>query len=185
MTRLADSLMIVPGPRAMAHVGIGAKLTLIRGDSMTEPATLREMAGGAHPRRVRRLRILVVDDNEVLRTAVQGLLRQMGHSTDAARDGLEALEAAAGRAYDVVMLDVQMPGMGGFEASRSLSQGRPNGGRPRIIGFSGEPEDEQSYRAAGMDDFLIKPVRPADLARALDGPLRGRMGPTGGDPGLR
>ncbi len=129
----------------------------------------------------RRLKILLVDDNEVLLTAIRGLLRLMGHITDVARNGREALEATSHNAYDVVMLDVQMPEMGGFEAARSLRQDYPSGTPPRIIGFSGESSDRESYAAAGMDDFLVKPVRPGDLARVLDAPLEGRSRLPGGD----
>jgi CheY-like chemotaxis protein len=113
------------------------------------------------------LRILVVDDNEVLLAAVRGLLRLMGHSTDVARNGREALEAAARNRYDVVLLDVQMPEMGGFEAARILRHDAPSGTPPRIIGLSGESVDREAYEAAGMDDFLVKPVSPRDLARVL------------------
>jgi CheY-like chemotaxis protein len=119
------------------------------------------------------LRILVVDDNEVLLTAVGGLLRSMGHSPDVARNGREAVEAAARNRYDVVLLDIQMPEMGGFEAARTLRRDDPSGTPPRIIGLSGEWADRESYAAAGMDDFLIKPVRPRDLARVLVPSTRG------------
>jgi CheY-like chemotaxis protein len=127
----------------------------------------------AHRGHARRLKILVVDDNEVLLTAVRGLLRLMGHSPDVARNGREALEAAARNRYDVVLLDVQMPEMGGFEAARTLRRDDPSGTPPRIIGLSGEWADRESYAAAGMDDFLIKPVRPRDLARVLVPPHEG------------
>jgi two-component system aerobic respiration control sensor histidine kinase ArcB len=111
---------------------------------------------------------LLVDDSEVLLTAIRGLLRVMGHSADVARDGREALEAASRRAYDVILLDIQMPEMGGFEVARSLRRDRPSGPPPRIIGVSGEPADRASYEDAGMDDFLIRPVLPGDLTRVLN-----------------
>ena len=128
------------------------------------------MKGSVQPARrshSRRLRILLVDDNEVLLAAVRGLLRLMGHSTDVARNGREALDAAAQNRYDVVLLDVEMPEMGGFEAAQTLRRDAPSGTPPRIIGVSGESADQESYAAAGMDDFLIKPVRARDLARVL------------------
>jgi CheY-like chemotaxis protein len=128
---------------------------------------MKAFVSPAHRGRSRRLKILVADDNEVLLTAVRGLLRLMGHSTDGARNGREALEAAARNRYDVVLLDVEMPEMGGFEAARTLRRDAPSGTPPRIIGFSGELADRASCEAAGMDDFLIKPVCPQDLARVL------------------
>jgi CheY-like chemotaxis protein len=116
------------------------------------------------------LQILVADDNETLRAAVRGLLRNLGHSVETVSNGPDAVEAAARRAFDLVFLDVQMPGMGGFEVARSLRQGqrRPEGPATSIIGLSGEGEDPDAYAAAGMDDFLVKPVRLGDLVRVLD-----------------
>jgi CheY-like chemotaxis protein len=133
---------------------------------------MKDAARSGH-RGARRLQILLVDDNEVLRTAILGLLRLMGHSIDVARNGREALEATARHAYDVVLMDVQMPEMGGFEAARSLRRDSPGDRTPRIIGVSGESTDRECYVAAGMDDFLTKPVRPRDLARVLHAPVDG------------
>ncbi len=113
------------------------------------------------------LRILLAEDEEVLRIALQGLLRTMGHVTHAVRNGLEALEAAMAEDYDVVLLDVQMPEMGGFEAATRLRQALPGWAVPRIVGVSGEPQDRDDYTAAGMDAFLTKPVRLSDLAGVL------------------
>ena len=129
---------------------------------------MKDAMPSGHGASKRRLKILVVDDNEVLLTAVRGLLHVMGHSSDVARNGREALEATAQQGYDVVLMDVQMPEMGGFEAARKLRRNAPGGTSPRIIGFSGELDDNKLYLDSGMDDFLIKPVRPRDLARVLD-----------------
>jgi CheY-like chemotaxis protein len=109
----------------------------------------------------------VVDDNEVLLIAIRGLLRLMGHTADVARNGHEALAATSRHTYDVVFLDIQMPEMGGYEAARALRNDFPAGESPRIIGISGESADRESYVASGMDDFLVKPVRPTDLERVL------------------
>ena len=113
------------------------------------------------------LRILVADDNEMLRAAVRGLLEGLGHSVDVVANGREAVESAAREDFDLVFLDVQMPEMDGFEAARSLRHRHAGGRRPRIIGLSGESEERESYAAAGMDDFLIKPVRLADLVHVI------------------
>jgi len=126
--------------------------------------TTRQLADAGVPAP---LRILVADDNEMLRAAVRGLLQSFGHSVSVATSGREAIESAAREEFDFVFLDVQMPDIGGFEAARSLRHGHADGRPPRIIGLSGEGEDRESYAAAGMDDFLLKPVRIADLARVL------------------
>jgi CheY-like chemotaxis protein len=118
----------------------------------------------------RRLEILVADDHEFLRAAMRGLLRGLGHSVDVVTNGKEAIEAAAGHDYDVIFLDVQMPEMGGFEAALVLRQTQTcsDGDRTRIIGVSGEEDCEESIVAAGMDAFLLKPVRLGDLVRILN-----------------
>jgi CheY-like chemotaxis protein len=114
------------------------------------------------------LRILVADDNEMLGAAVGGLLQSLGHSVDVVTNGREAVESAAREDFDAVFLDVQMPEMGGFEAAHRLRHENAGGRPPRIIGLSGESPDHESYTAAGMDDFLLKPVRLADLVQALN-----------------
>jgi CheY-like chemotaxis protein len=113
------------------------------------------------------LRILVADDDEVLRVAFQGLLRSLGHSVDVVTNGREAVETAAREDFDFVFLDIQMPEMDGLEAARSLRQEFAGGRTPRLIGLSGESEERATYTAAGMDVFLVKPVRLADLIDAL------------------
>ena len=120
------------------------------------------------------LRILVADDNQMIRTALRSLLKSFGHSVDMAINGREAVEAAARHAYDVVFLDVQMPEMGGFEAARALRSGEASRGPSWIVGISAEAEDRKFFEAAEMDDFLRKPVRLTDLARVLSRLTLGR-----------
>jgi len=135
---------------------------------------MRDSVRSSHRGHSRKLKILLVDDNEVLLMAIRGLLRLMGHTTDVARNGHEALEATSRQMYDVVLLDIQMPGMGGYEAARTLRSDFPVGTSPRIIGFSGESAERELYVASGMDDFLVKPVRPTDLERVLTPSLEAR-----------
>src|SRR5262249_17295754 len=72
--------------------------------------------------------------------------------------------------YDVILMDVQMPGMDGLEASRAVCGRWPVGRRPRIIAMTAEAMegDRERCLAAGMDDYLVKPVRLDELRRALD-----------------
>ncbi len=114
------------------------------------------------------LRILLADDNEMLRAAIGGLLERLGHSVDVVTNGKEAVESAARKAFDVVFLDVQMPEMGGLEAASFLRRRCADGRRLRIVGFSGEGEEPGSYAAAGMDHFLVKPVRLTDLIHVIE-----------------
>ena len=104
---------------------------------MREPSTMRDCVRSLHRGHWRRLKILLVDDNEVLLMALRGLLRLMGHTIDMARNGREAVEAATRDNYDVVFLDIQMPEMGGYEAAQALRMDFAVGTPPRIVGFSG------------------------------------------------
>jgi CheY-like chemotaxis protein len=114
------------------------------------------------------LRVLVADDHEMLRTAVRGLLQNLGCSVAVAANGREAVEMASTEVFDLVLLDLQMPEMGGLEAARSIRR-RQGGGRPPcIIGLSAEVEERVVCDAAGMDDFIAKPVRIADLIQLLE-----------------
>jgi two-component system sensor histidine kinase/response regulator len=113
-------------------------------------------------------RILVADDNENLRGAVKSLFRLLGYSVDAVANGREAVEAAARQEYGLVFLDIQMPEMDGLEAARSIRGDCPGGDRTRIVGLSAEGTEPAAFEAAGMDDYLMKPVMFADLVRILN-----------------
>jgi CheY-like chemotaxis protein len=139
------------------------------GFEIGKESTMRTSQHTPAPRTVNpSLEILVADDHELLRAAMRGLLRSLGHSVDVVTNGREAIEAAKSRDYDVIFLDVQMPEMGGFEAAQALRRTGFDGDRTRIIGVSGQGDCEESIVAAGMDAFLVKPVRLGDLVRILD-----------------
>jgi len=84
--------------------------------------------------------------------------------------GQEVLERLESAGYDVILMDVQMPGMDGLEASRAICARWPAGRRPRIIAMTAEAMegDRERCLAAGMDDYLAKPIRLEELRRALD-----------------
>jgi signal transduction histidine kinase/DNA-binding response OmpR family regulator len=115
------------------------------------------------------LRILVAEDNPVNQMVALRLLERLGHGADVVGNGREVLERLERAAYDVVLMDVQMPEMNGLEASRSICARWPPERRPRIIAMTAEAlrGDRESCLAAGMDDYLAKPVRLEELALAL------------------
>jgi CheY-like chemotaxis protein/HPt (histidine-containing phosphotransfer) domain-containing protein len=86
-----------------------------------------------------------------------------------ASNGLEVLSALRRRAYDVVLMDVQMPEMDGLEAARQIGRQVTPGHRPRIVALTANAmaEDREAGRAAGMDDYLSKPVQVKELQAAL------------------
>ncbi len=112
-------------------------------------------------------RLLLVEDNEVNRLVAQGLLAGLGyHAVDVAEDGLQALEACAAAPYDLVLMDCQMPGMDGFQATAAL---RARGLRMPIVALTAHAMagDRDRCLQAGMDDYLTKPVEPRLLGEKL------------------
>jgi len=118
------------------------------------------------PTRARR--ILVVDDNRDSAGSLAVLLRMAGHETRTAFDGLEALEAASEFKPDVVLLDIGLPRLNGFEAAHELRQ-QPWGKKVLLIALTGwgQDEDRRKTRDAGFDAHLVKPVDQAQLAKLL------------------
>jgi signal transduction histidine kinase/CheY-like chemotaxis protein len=115
------------------------------------------------------LRILLAEDHPVNRQVTAGLLAHLGYAADLASHGLEVLAALEGRAYDVILMDVQMPEMDGLEVTRRIRRqlaGRP---QPKILALTAHAMagDRERCLAAGMDGYLSKPVRIAELEAAL------------------
>ncbi|OZC01594.1 response regulator [Rubricoccus marinus] len=115
----------------------------------------------------RGLSILIAEDNPVNRKVALGLLRRLGGTADVAHTGLEALHAMRDRAYDVVLMDVQMPEMDGLTATRRLRAEHEH--QPYVIALTANAlaGDAEACREAGMDAYLSKPVRLDHLADAL------------------
>lgn len=116
------------------------------------------------------LRLLVVDDSEPIRIYMRAKLTAIGKDCydlhiETARSGEEALEACARGSFDLVFLDVVMPGMGGFEACRQI---KANYGIAVAIVSSlrGQDEHAKAFKA-GCDAYLDKPIRDPDLQAAL------------------
>ncbi|MGH8611031.1 MAG: hybrid sensor histidine kinase/response regulator, partial [Gammaproteobacteria bacterium] len=113
-------------------------------------------------------RILVVDDNRDSAESLAILLKLTGNETHTAYDGLEALEAAAMFKPDVVLLDIGLPKMNGFEAARKIRE-QLWGKKMTLVALSGwgQDEDRQKSREAGFDGHMVKPVDYAALTKLL------------------
>ena len=119
----------------------------------------------------RRLQILLAEDNEVNQKLMVHLLEKHGHSVTVARDGAQALEAAKRQKFDLTLMDVQMPEMSGFEATRLIRQVEAVTGRHLpVIALTAHAMtgDRERCLAAGMDDYLSKPIQPKPLFATID-----------------
>jgi two-component system CheB/CheR fusion protein len=136
------------------------------------PLAREEIAAPGGPAAGGRLirRVLVVDDNADAATSLALLLRQRGHEVQLALDGPKALALAKDYCPDVVLLDLGLPGMDGFEVARLLRK-RPALEKAMLVALTGSSVDEDMLRSreSGFDHFFIKPVDPEDLERLLAG----------------
>jgi len=128
------------------------------------PVAADDSLGAAHGQ----LRVLVVDDHADGATSMCRLLRVLGYDARQASDGLEGLGAAAEFRPDVVLLDIAMPRLSGYEVARRL-RAEPWGKQILLIAVTGWGQDSDKQRAtdAGFDLHLTKPVAVAELTRAL------------------
>jgi two-component system sensor histidine kinase/response regulator len=117
------------------------------------------------------LHILVAEDNEFSAQLMERLLTRRGHRLHLATNGREALTLAGKGPFDLLLLDVHMPELDGFEVVRAIRERERNtGGHLPIIALTARSrrEDRERCLAAGMDDFLTKPIGPAELLAAID-----------------
>jgi len=116
------------------------------------------------------LRILLAEDNVVNQKLALRLLQQMGYRADLASNGIEAVESVQRQAYDLVLMDVQMPELDGLDATRQICAALPPDKRPRIVAMTANAMqgDREMCIAAGMDDYLTKPIRVDRLVEALN-----------------
>jgi CheY-like chemotaxis protein len=115
------------------------------------------------------LRVLLVEDNSVNRVVAAGLLRRMSCEVGLAENGNQALTMLKEYGWDLVLMDCQMPGMDGFETTRSIRSGEADRSRIPIIALTANAMDGDRRRCldAGMDDYLPKPIDFAALRHAL------------------
>jgi PAS domain S-box-containing protein len=159
-SQLYEALLAVVGPESGAPTEQGAP----------------RAAPGQGPVERAPLRILLAEDNPVNQRLALLLLEKLGYSADVAATGVEALEALRIQPYDVVLMDVEMPEMDGLEASRRIHAEWRGERPPRIIAVTANAMqgDRDACLAAGMDDYLSKPIRREELEAAL-----GRCEPRG------
>ena len=115
------------------------------------------------------VRILVVEDIKINQLIVETMLRDAGHQVTVVEDGVAGVEAVCGGTYDLVLMDMEMPVMGGIEATRRIRDlGRSVRQIPIIaLTANAMPNEAERCRAAGMNDYLTKPIDQAQLLHAV------------------
>jgi CheY-like chemotaxis protein len=114
------------------------------------------------------LRILIVEDNRDSADSLKALLEALGYRTQVVYDGQEAVRAAASAPPDVIIMDLGLPGLSGYEAAQQIRV-QNAGAKPQIIALTGwgKESDRQRSAAAGFDHHLVKPLDLAELQRIL------------------
>jgi CheY-like chemotaxis protein len=134
----------------------------------TAPPGADIRAGTGQDNGIRACRMLVVDDNRDGADLMAVLLRLQGHEVEVAHDGYCALEIAAKFEPEVVLLDIGLPGLNGYDVAKQLRQMKLR--RPQCLiamtGY-GSDEDRQRTEEAGFDHHIVKPIEPAELNKLL------------------
>jgi two-component system, sensor histidine kinase len=128
----------------------------------------RQPAKPARPRPERSLRIVIIDDNEDIRDMACAILQHLGHEVQVAASGAEGLDLVMGSQPDVVLVDIGMPGMDGYQVARKVRSTMPNG-KPRLVAMTGfgQAQDRQRALEAGFNAHLVKPTTQERLLRVL------------------
>jgi CheY-like chemotaxis protein len=153
-----------------AGIGQGAEF-IVRLPIMVEAVTVPPPAKTREPAfTAQGLRILIVDDNRDAAGMLAMLLKLSGHETHIAHDGVEAVEATTTLQPDVILLDLGLPRLNGYEAARKICEQHEQPGRPFLVALTGwgQNEDRRRTEEAGFDAHLIKPVDEAALRTLLD-----------------
>jgi two-component system, sensor histidine kinase and response regulator len=170
------------------HAALRQALVGQAGESDGRPGAAAESLGAGPAKQQLSRRILLVDDSPINRQIIAAMLQQLGHRVEQAGGGQEAIDLCIQQPFECVLMDLQMPGLDGFETTQRLRQRFPLGSLPAgseavaagelgaggghlpILALSANvlPEDQQRCMAAGMDAFLTKPVTKRQLQEAID-----------------
>jgi PAS domain S-box-containing protein len=170
---LVQGLVELHGGKVEAHsggIGMGSEfmVRLPVEESLVAPVPEASASASARVGDTRRRRILAVDDNPDTADSLAMMLRMMGHETETAYDGLQAVQTAATFRPEIVLLDIGLPKMNGYQAARHIRE-QTWGKDVVLIALTGWGQEEDKRRAAeaGFDRHLTKPVEAAALEKLL------------------
>lgn len=165
-TAKVDAWLMKPLRPALIYEAL---VTLFEGKPFTSPNIPMKLLDDRVSKR-NPLRLLVVEDNVINQKVTLRLLEKLGYRADVASDGLEALEALKQHAYDIVLMDIQMPKMDGVEATQQIRSRWAAKDQPRIVALTAYalPGDREWLLKSGMDDYISKPVHIEELVAALE-----------------
>jgi CheY-like chemotaxis protein/HPt (histidine-containing phosphotransfer) domain-containing protein len=138
-------------------------------ESKTQPMPIVTRHSVSEDRK-RRMRILLAEDNMINQELALGILEKVGYRADAVANGKEVLSAFGKGSYDLILMDVQMPEMDGFEATAAIRRKEREGGKHiPIIAMTAHAMkgDRERCLEAGMDDYLTKPIQPRSLTEVI------------------
>ncbi len=173
---IAKELVERMGGTIGAHTELGKGSTFwveLPFEQAAEPRIMQVRARDAHlaprPMPLEAPLVLVVEDSPINRVVAMGVLEREGYRAHAVNDGHEALDALQTTRYDAVLMDCQMPGLDGYQATRQLRQRENDSRHTPVIAMTAHAMtgDREKCLAAGMDDYITKPVRAQTLTETL------------------
>jgi two-component system, sensor histidine kinase and response regulator len=161
--------------KPVSETDLAAALERVLGPAQTAPEPRQHIRHAEHP-----MDVLLVEDNEVNQRVARRMLEKMGHRVTSARNGAQAVDLyRRPGAFDMILMDVQMPEMDGFQATARIREAeRTSGGHIPIVALTAHAmrEDREACLAAGMDDYLPKPLDVRELERKLEA-VAGKLEP--------
>jgi signal transduction histidine kinase/CheY-like chemotaxis protein len=162
---MPETAKVPPAGRLAVDAAPGTPSVTTPGTSGPNAGTLAMAIGG------RRARVLLVEDNPVNQRVAAGLLKRRGHDVSVALHGGEALALLEQQAFDIVLMDLQMPVMDGIDATLAIrARERISGGHVRIVAMTAHAMNSDRDRClnAGMDGYLSKPINPQMLFAVIE-----------------
>ena len=156
-------------PNLGTRVTLRLELPLVASEPAARPDEVLMAAPAETDRAGAGPRVLVAEDHPLNRRIIGILLDELGLAHEIVEDGAAAVEAAASERFDRVLMDIQMPGMDGLEATRAIRALPGPCRRIPVIAVTADAMSDhaEACRSAGMDDFLAKPIQPAQLQQIL------------------